>query len=245
MNSGIYTAYSGLKAQMETLDTLANNLANVNTTGFKEQRAFYRLLDASGEMPGTQSLQNAVNQHVSLEGAALNLEDGSLAASGRDLDLALVGPGFLAVQTPGGVRYTRDGNLQANRQAQLVTTGGYQVLGERGPITLPPGSLDISERGEVFVNHQFLDRLKLVSFDNTSDLTREGRSLFAARPGAQEPKPAQSVSVHQRFLEQSNVSPVLSTVRMVEIMRHFEAIQKGLNLISNVMDSKSIEKLSR
>jgi flagellar basal-body rod protein FlgF len=229
---------------METLDLLANNLANINTTGFKEQRAFYRLLDRTAAWGETSPLSAVVNNHAALAEAAYNFENGSLVETGRDLDIALVGPGFLSIQTPNGVRYSRNGNLQTNARSQLVTIDGLPVLGERGPIVLGQGKTEINEHGEVVVDKAIVERLKLVTFEASSQLQREGNTLFAPRTTA-EAKPAEGVTVRQGYLEQSNVSPVASTVRMVEIMRHFEAIQKSLNLISNVMDAKSIEKLSR
>jgi flagellar basal-body rod protein FlgF len=245
VNSGIYTAYSGLRAQMEALDLTAHNLANIQTTGFKEQRAFFQLLNPTQASAVPQGLEQVVNNHALLAGTTVNLAGGSLVETGRDLDLAIIGAGLLTVQTPNGVRYTRNGNLQVNSQSRLVSPDGFAVLGERGPITLGPGQVEINARGEVFLNNALVDRLKLVAVDDRTQLTREGESLFALPAAVPAPKTADGVSVQQRFLEQSNVNPVLATVRMVEIMRHFEAIQKSLNLISNVMDAKSIEKLSR
>jgi flagellar basal-body rod protein FlgG len=228
---------------METLDLLANNLANINTTGFKEQRVFCRVLNQNAPVEAS-ALGAVINNHAALAEAAYNFENGSLLVTGRDLDIALVGPGFLSIQTPNGVRYTRNGNLQTNGKSQLVTLDGMPVLGERGPIVLGQGKVEINERGEVLVDNAVVERLKLVTFEDSSQLQREGNTLFAL-PATAQPKPAEDVSVRRGCLEQSNVNPVLSTVRMVEIMRHFEAIQKSLSLISNVMDAKSIEKLSR
>ncbi len=241
MNSGIYTAYSGLKGQMEALDMLANNLANINTTGFKEQKAFYSLLDRSAASSDT--LEAAINGQAALAEAAFNFENGPLVQTGRDLDVGLVGPGFLCVQTPAGIRYTRNGNLQVNARSQLVTADGLPVLGERGAIVLGPGKVEIDERGEIRVGGAVVDRLKLAAFDDPLRLRREGSTLYASA-GA-EARAAESVGVRQGYLEQSNVHAVTSTVRLVEIMRRYEAIQKSLSLISNTMDQKAIEKLSR
>jgi len=243
VHSGIYTAYSGLKAQMEALDILAGNLANVNTTGFKEQKAFFSALNLALDAPGATTLDSAMNTHAVLAESALNLSGGSLVATHRDLDLALVGNGFLTVETPGGTRYTRNGNLVTNGGSVLCTADGNPVLGETGRIVIGPGKVNINQDGEVLVAGMRVDRLKLVAFDNPAALGREGNSLLY--PGDQPPNPAPGVSVRQGYQEQSNVNPVLATVRMLEIMRHFEAIQKGVQLIYNEMDAKSIEKLGR
>jgi len=230
---------------MDALDLLANNLANVNTAGFKEQRAFFSLMERLNAAATGDELAAVVNNRPVLGGSVLDLSNGAILPTGRDLDLALVGQGFLSIQSPGGVRYSRNGNLTTNSRGQLVTSEGFPVLGEKGAITLGPGKVEMGENGDVRVNSVFVDRLKLVGFPDTSRLQREGNSLFLLPPGSPEPGLASETSVRQGFIEQSNVNPMTATVRMVEIMRHFEAIQKSLNLVSNVLDAKSIEKLSR
>lgn len=245
MHSGIYTAYSGLKAQMDALDTLANNLANVSTVGFKEQKAFFTALNLALDGANAPELDSAINTHEVLAQNALNLTGGSLVETGRNLDLALVGNGFLTVETPAGVRYTRNGNLMTDAKSVLCTSEGYPVLGTRGRIVLSPGKVDINEDGEILVDGARVDRLQLSAFDDPASLIPEGSSLLAPARSDQTPKAASGVTVKQGFQEQSNVNPVLATVRLVEIMRRFEAIQKGISLMSNDMDTKAIETLPR
>ena len=242
MHSGIYTAYSGLKAQMEALDSLANNLANVNTTGFKEQKSFFTALNLAIGSPDASPLDAAVNSAVSVQNS-LNPAYGNVIETHRDLDVALIGDGFLTIETPAGIRYTRNGHLTTNKQSVLCTLEGFPVLGERGKITLGPGKVDINQNGEVTVDGTPVDRLKLASFERPGALLCEGSSLLV--PKDQVPKPAADVAVRQGFQEQSNVNPVLATVKLLEIMRHFEAIQKSISLIFNEMDAKAIERLPR
>lgn len=244
MHSSIYAAYSGLKAQMDVLDTLANNLANVNTAGFKEQKSFFTALNLALDSPVTTPFESAVNTSVSAE-SALNLSDGSLVDTHRDLDLALSGKGFLTVETPNGARYTRNGNLTTDAKSVLCTKEGFPVLGDGGHIVLSQGKIDINQDGEILVNGTLVDRLKLASFDNPGSLLSEGNSLFVPSRTDQVPKPASGVIVRQGYQEQSNVNPMLATVRMVEIMRNFESIQKGISLIFNDVDAKAIERLPR
>lgn len=245
MHSGIYTAYSGLKAQMDALDMLANNLANVNTVGFKEQKAFFIALNLALDGANAPQLDSAINTHAVLAESALNLAGGSLVETHRDLDLALVGNGFLAVETPAGVRYTRNGNLMTDARSVLCTSEGLPVLGEHGRIVLSPGKVDINEDGDILVGGARVDRLQLAAFDDPASLIPEGSSLLAPARSGQAPKAASGVTVRQGLQEQSNVNPILATVRLVEIMRRFEAIQKSVSLMFNDMDSKAIEKLSR
>jgi len=251
VDNGIYTAFSGLRAQMEALDVLAHNLANVNTTGFKEQKTFYTMMNQAMD-PGDQVTPPGAPQLV-LTGSALNLTGGSLLETRRDLDIAMTGNAFLAIQTDSGVRYTRNGNLMTDGQLGLTTAEGHPVLGERGPIRLGPGKVEISREGEIWilregefpVNKVRADKLRLVSIEDPGALQKIGNSLFAFSEGSPAPAPAPAPEIKQGFLEQSNVNPMLATVRMVEIMRHFESIMRGLNLIANEMNSKSIKTLGR
>jgi flagellar basal-body rod protein FlgF len=245
MNSGIYTAYSGLKAQSDALEIISNNLANLNTTAFKEEKAFYTYLnppaDASQQ---TADLNGTINQSIRV-GSVVNSAEGTLSATNRNLDVAIEGNGFLVVNTPRGIRYTRNGNLNMNAQSVLVASDGSPVIGESGkPITLGPGKITIGENGEVSLDNAQVDRLKLASFDDLSALKKEGSSLFISRADRSLEK-SSDAKIKSGYLEQSNVNPVSSIVRMVEILRNFEAIQKSINLVMNDINSKAIEKLGR
>jgi flagellar basal-body rod protein FlgF len=245
MDSGIYTAYSGLRAQSDALEVLANNLANINTTGFKEQKAFYTYLQQSAEnTQGAADLNSVINRSVVTQ-SALNLETGSLGETNRDLDIAIAGDGFLAVQTPRGVRYTRNGNLDLNAQSVLTTSEGYPVLGTSGrAITLGAGKIHIGESGDVSLDGTQVDRLKVTSFTDLTTLEKEGSSLFKTT-GGQSSEKASDAKIKSGFLEQSNVNPISAITRMVEINRNFEAIQKSISLVMNEMNAKAIDKLGR
>ena len=143
------------------------------------------------------------------------------------------------------MRYTRNGSLNLNAQSVLVASDGSPVMGETGkPVRLEAGTVRIGEGGEVFLDNRQVGRLKIVAFDDLSKLQKEGNSLFAPRSaGLTERK--SDARIKSGYLEQSNVNPVSSVVRMVEILRHFEAIQKTVNLVMNEMNPKAIEKLGR
>jgi flagellar basal-body rod protein FlgF len=245
MNSGIYTAYSGLKAQSDALEVIANNLANSNTTAYKGDTTFYTYLkQAAAEPQQSADLNSAVNRSIQA-GSVVNMEEGSMKATGRTLDMALEGNGFLVVNTPGGIRYTRNGSLNLNAQSVLVASDGSPVLGESGnPITLGSGKVAIGENGEVFLDNAQIDRLKLVTFSNLSSLQKEGTSFFKSQADRSLEK-SSDAKVKAGYLEQSNVNAVSSVVRMVEILRHFEATQKCINLVMNDVNTKAIEKLGR
>jgi flagellar basal-body rod protein FlgG len=245
VNSGIYTAVSGLKAQVDALDILANNLANVNTAGYKEDKTFFKILNQELDSAGLDELNVAIDRRKVIADSALNLAGGSLTATHRNLDVALTGDGYLVVQAPQGIRYTRNGSLILNPKSILSTIDGFPVLGERNrPIALGPGQIYINDIGEVFLNDSRVNRLKIVSFGNAESPVKEGGFLFSSKGGPDSERPSEA-RVKQGYLEQSNVNPVSAVVSMVGIMRQFEAIQKSVNLMLNDMNAKSIERLGR
>jgi flagellar basal-body rod protein FlgF len=244
VNNGIYTAYSGLRAQADALDLLANNLANLNTTGFKEEIAYFSRLNQSTETAANAGdLGATINSSVRTQGA-MNTASGSLSHTERDLDVAIEGNGFLVVETPRGIRYTRNGSLSRDAKGMLVASEGSPILGASGrPITLGPGAININEEGAVTLNGKEIDRLKIVSFENLTNLSREGNSLLLPQSGKDQ-EITSNAKIRSGYLEQSNVNAVNSIVRMVNIMRQFEAIQKTVKEMDD-LNSKSIEKLGR
>jgi flagellar basal-body rod protein FlgF len=245
MNSGVYTAFSGMQARLNALEVLANNLANLNTTGFKEEKAFFTFFNQSLEgSQGSDSLSETVNRTVQTH-TALNLETGSLTATGQDMDIAIEGNGFFVVDTPHGIRYTRNGGLHRNAQSVLSTAEGFPLKGtDDRPISIGPGKIRISTNGTVSEDGTQVGRLKMIAFKDVSALQMEGHSLFVshANPDAEHPSDA---TVRSGYLEQSNVNAVSSIAQMVEILRHFESLQKSVDLIMNDINTKAIERLGR
>ena len=242
MSGGIISAASGMRAQMDALDMLANNLSNLNTTGFKAQKSFFSVLNDS-MMPSENDSQDATAaDKLVIARGALNMSDGTLTTTQRDMDLALIGDGFFAISTPRGTRYTRNGSFVANKTSQLAMADGSPVLGQNGPIAVPSGKLSVTEKGEIYLDGNPIDQLKIQTFDTPSLMVSEGNSLLAPPNAQAAPKPGKAI-VRQGALEQSNVNPVGSVVEMVSLMRRYEAIQKTVSLTLNNIDSKSIEKL--
>jgi flagellar basal-body rod protein FlgF len=141
VNSGLYAACAALIARTQSLDVAANNLANVNTAGYKSQQPIFRSILAQRASAQTGALNGAVNDFAVLGGSRTDAAQGNLERTANDFDCAIDGPGFFAVQTKAGVRYTRDGRFQLSSEGMLVTSGGDAVLGEQGPIRLPSGKL--------------------------------------------------------------------------------------------------------
>ncbi len=235
MHRDIYAAYSGLKAQMDTLDRLANNLAIVNTAGFKEQKSFFTALNLALDSPDTTPFDSVVNTSVSAE-SALNLSDGSLVETHRDLDLALAGNGFLTVETPNGVRYTRNGNFQMNRDGSLVTSDGDLL---DPPIAIPQDQVGImiGSDGTVSVvqanqtQPQQIGKIELALFQNPAGLESIGNDLCTptqASGDAITGTPGENGlgTLLSGFIEQSNVSVVSEMVNMIVSQRAYEANSK-------------------
>ncbi len=149
MDSGFYAACTGLLAQTDALDVLANNLANLNTPGYKGQMEFYRALEASAANHNLTPLNQAVNNYGILGGSAVDLKRGEFQKTGNALDLGLEGEGFFVIKTSAGVSYTRNGNFHTDAAGNLLTATGDTVMGTEGPIQLPSGTITISSDGTV------------------------------------------------------------------------------------------------
>jgi flagellar basal-body rod protein FlgF len=231
MNSGFYSAFSGLAARMDALDLVANNLANANTVGFKAQHEFYRSFAAWLQPSLTTPINEAVNHYGVLGGAHLDLSASSLEPTGNDTDVALESPGFFTVQTKNGLRYTRAGNFGFNTQRQLVTAQGDLVQGDQGPIQIPAGQLAISPDGTLSVDGTLVAKLKIADFAPNTPLTPEGSTYFTAPQGSA--KPAAAANVRQGNLESSNSDPVRSTVALIELQRTAQLMEKALSIFHN------------
>lgn len=158
----------------------------------------------------------------------MDFTGGSIQLTGRSLDVALSGDGFMVVQTPRGERYTRSGSLTLDNAGQLVTAQGDLVIGEGGPITIRPGEVSIAEDGSISAGGQVVDKLKLVQFqDPRAALLKEGDSLFVATGSAQ-PQEAPQARVQQGMLESSNVNSIEEMAAMMQNNREFESLQRSI-----------------
>src|ERR1039458_6702985 len=149
MDSGFYAACTGLLAETDALELTANNMANLNTNGYKGQLEFYRSLEASMQNHRLSPLNQAVNDYGVLGGSAVDLQAGEFQKTGNDLDLALQGTGFFVVRAPAGVRNSRNGNFHTDAAGRLLTATGDAVMGEQSPVELPSGTITISSDGTI------------------------------------------------------------------------------------------------
>jgi flagellar basal-body rod protein FlgF len=237
-------------ALQREIDVVANNIANLNTTGFKADNVVFH----EHLMPVARANQFRGNDRqvsfVQDRATWLNLSQGPVEQTGNPLDVAVSGDGFLTVQTPRGERYTRNGALQINKQGQLVTSEGLQVIGENGPIVFQPNDRDISigvdglisvREGNNTTDSQ-RGKLRLASFAEPQKLQKDGASTYMA-PAGVAPQPATNVRVSQGVIEKSNVSSVMEMTRMVEVTRTYTQIAGMLQQQSD-MRRQAIEKLA-
>ncbi len=223
MGDGIYAALSGAVAQSVALETTANNLANLSTTGYMKQREIFREVLAKNMGPNPQSLHfSAVSATV------VDRTSGARKVTGRPLDIALEGGQFLAVETPRGERYTRAGSLQVGGEGMLQAPGGFNVLGEGGPIEIRPDAkkIEISPTGAVVVDDEEVGKLKVVSFEDNVALIHDGGTLVRTANGESGDTSEKPIGVGA--LEESNVSAVASMNELMMASRMFDAFQKAI-----------------
>lgn len=260
---GLYTAAAGMVTEMTRTDTIANNLANANTTGYKRDRALTsefepmllrRINDRTGD-DVTSFKGFSVGSEAPVVGElgmgaytreiATDHTQGNMQTTGNPLDLAISGQGYLTVQTEQGVRYTRSGNLCRAANGQLQTSNGQAVLNQQGrPITLPENaaSVQFGSKGEVYVNRQQVDRLAFVQFDDRRAVLKQGDNLYYAQDGAQ-PQPATG-SIQQGMLEGSNVNVITDMVELINNYRVYEANSKAVTTQDAMLD-KSVNEVGR
>jgi flagellar basal body rod protein FlgG len=166
-----------------------------------------------------------------LASGMMDLSPGSIRDTGRGLDVALAGNGFLAVQTPRGERYTRAGGLTLDATGQLVTQSGHLVIGQGGAITLPPGEVAIGEDGTISVKGQIAGSLKIVRFnDPRTALAKEGETLFAPT-GTERARQDTQTRVVGGALEMSNVNPIGEMAAMMQNSREFDSLERAITVM--------------
>ncbi|MEZ4388796.1 MAG: flagellar hook-basal body protein [Candidatus Krumholzibacteriia bacterium] len=249
MLRSLQMARTSMQIEQARIDVLANNLANVATSGFRQvltrvtEEGATTAADAPpGGRPSAFDLRASRDLNVS---HATDTRSGDISATGRNSDVALLSRGFFVVQDPeGGEFYTRDGSFYLDDNGRLVTAGGQQVLGTGGPVEVGGGTLEIQNDGVVLVDGAARGRLRVVDFGDPSLLLHRGDSLLAA-PADQTATdvPATEVSVLQGHLEGSNVDAVRTLVDMIAAQRAFEVQSKMLQAADESLQ-KSVNNLS-
>jgi flagellar basal-body rod protein FlgF len=243
MDSGYYAAFSGWLARSEALDVAAGNLANAGTAGYRAERDYFRSAILGSDALDSQ-LNTTVNAFGVLGGSRLDLSQGALTPTGNPLDLAIEGDGFFAIQTPRGVRYTRDGQFERAQDGTLTTQTGEPVLdAHQQPLRVPPGAIVVGADGAVSVNGALAGRIALTGFANGASLTAEGANRYVPVEGAQ--TTAAAGTIHQGALESSNQDVIDGSLQLVLMQRQAEMMQKAVSMFSNDLDKTASEDLPR
>lgn len=224
MHPGVYEAVSGCRIQELRFDTIANNLANAGTTGFKK------------DIP---SFDQALQMHMRTD-----FTQGNIRHTGNPLDLALEGEGFFRVMTPAGIRYTRNGRFNLNAEGILVTSNGDPVLGTGGRVSIQGEHVTIDATGRIEVDKTEVDTLSIASFERPELLQKEGLSSYIYKGDEKEILRPEEISVGQGYLEESNVVVTEEVIRMVEALRTFESYQKVLQTFDET-DAKVINEVGK
>lgn len=252
MDSGYYAACSGLAAQTQALELVANNLANLSTAGYRSQQATFRsLLTGSGWVSGNP-LNAAINDYGVLSGTRTDLKPANLTATGNPLDMAIEGKGFFTVQLGQKTLYTRDGSFHVTPNGQLVTAEGATVLADTPllgartqvvPVVVPSGQVAVSSDGTISVNGAVVAKLRIADFPANVNPQAEGNTLYSAPIESE--TAANSVSVRQGMLENSNANAMLGIVQLITVQRNAETLQRALSLFDSVLNQSAAQDLPR
>ncbi len=251
MQNALLVGLSRQVALGRELDVVANNIANLNTTGFKSDGAVFEEFISPTARGETFLGADRRVSFVQDRATWIDLSQGPLERTNNPLDVAVNGSGFLVVQTPRGERYTRNGAMQINNNGELVTSEGYQVLGASGPITFQPKdrNITISEDGTISVregNNAATEsqrgQLRIASFDQPGRLQKDGTGVFQA-PANLTAQADKTSRIVQGTIEKSNVRSVMEMTRMIEVTRTYTQVAAMLSQQSDLQRT-AIEKLA-
>lgn len=249
MIPGLYTSANGMVALEENQAAIANNIANVSTSGFRRQQpvqmGFYEVFSSALRSPAAFQLERAPGGGVRVVETFTDLASGTMEETGDPLHLAIEGAGYFAVETPRGERYTRDGNFTLDREGDLSTSEGYKVLSVEGqPMDVRGRRVVIDSDGQISVDGVRAGQIRVVAFEDPQRLQREGENLFKAEdgvPGAV--ASAAGAVVHQGRLESSNVNLPLELTNMLLGLRAYEANQRAIHAADDTM-SQLIDRVA-
>ncbi len=228
MSGGMYLAAAGALVQQMRLEVLANNVANINTIGYKGEKSIFRV----AEEPPIHDPQTTSGDIQPLSPFAppfsiiTDFSQGAIRQTGNPLDVAINGSGFFSIQTPDGVQYTRQGSFTLDAEGVLITPDGYPVMGEGGEIALEEGTVEIDMEGGVYVDGDEVGRLQITDFSENDALKKTGNGRFIAPDTAVRQERTENTRLRQGHLETANVNPVQAMTEMIETSRAFEAYQK-------------------
>ena len=241
MENALLIGLSRQTALARNLDVIANNMANMRTAGYKGEELMFQefLMPVAREqdMPG----RDKILSYVIDKGLARDFAEGPFQPTNNPMDVAISGKGWFVVETPQGERYTRDGAMKINDRGEMVTTEGFRVLGDGGPIVFGPDETDvnIAPDGTVSSSEGEKGRLRIVAFQNEAAMLREGDNVFSS-PEA--PTIPEFVRLNSGMLEGSNVRAVVETARMIDVTRAYASTVQMIERMQE-MRRDAVERL--
>jgi flagellar basal-body rod protein FlgF len=246
MIKGLYTSAAGMLPLPYSQELVTNNLSNVNTSGYKQDRSFIRdlisadlylnqnQLASTGASPGLANIdppafRASVGNSSRVVEYRTDFSQGGMEITGNDYHLALEGEGFFTVRTPQGTQYTRNGQFAISSTGTLVTEEGFEVLGASGPINVQGGKMAVQQNGDVYVNNILRGRLNIASLNNPNTLSKTDAGRFVPQTGVNM-RVSGNFKVRQGVLEQANAEPIDQLVRLIEIERMFEFGQRAIRM---------------
>ena len=245
MSQAMYAAVSGASNNQLRLDILTNNLANVNTVGFKKDNLYFHIPEGKDDSPTTQeSTAFRISPPAEPYETRTDFSPSPLRYTNNPLDVALDGEGFFCVKTPEGKQYTRRGNFSLTQEGKLITQEGFPVLGKSGEIVIKGKDIAVDEAGEITADGNSVDTLQVVSIGNPNMLKKTSSTLFAPQSDLVDEQKAENVKVAQGFVETSNVNGVRTMTEMIDVMRGYESYQKVIQFLSDAA-KKSINEVGK
>ena len=233
MSGAIYMSAAGAMAYEKRMQVISNNLANINTSGFKKDKGHFQIINSPDSIKEDLE-KNSISEEKQQPPLWLQFETrtdfsaGSLKITGNPLDLALEGDGFFCIKTEQGTQYTRNGNFSLDQDGMLVTMDGLPVLGEGGPINIEGDTFTVGVKGNISVDGNLVDTIKIVGFEKPDALEKTGNSLFAIDDKNAVESRMENTGVSQGFIELSNVNAIRMMTEMIEVLRGYESYQKAI-----------------
>lgn len=254
MLKNIYTPLAGAISQERALEAIANNLANLNTVGFKGDNVTFTLQEPEPyknypdlippanykeNMESVYPLRGNDMSYVGIASMERDFSQGSAITTRNPYDLMIEGEGFFKVQTPEGLRFMRAGNLTVSQDGVLVSKQGDPIQGEKGDITVRGSEFHVNTKGEIFQDGQFVDRIQLTAFKKPGELERVGQNYYYFGGAPDEAYTPGKTTLQQGFLEASNVNSIKNLTSMIVSHRSYEAYQKAVSNYDQMMEKSS------
>lgn len=237
MDSASYISATAMKAAYRALEVATNNLSNLNSPGFKADKPFYRILNEEADRLSGSAVM----------GTSTDFSVGPIRRTGAQLDVAIKGQGFFAVQTPAGIQYTRNGSFTIGQGGELVTMQGHPVLDQNNQqvyIATGPSPIEkitINQDGEIIIDNFVSSRIGVFSFDDPAGLRKEGDLHFTTD---QPPQPVVNPELQQGALEESNVNAVSAMLELIELQRMFDFSYKSVSTTMNDINRQAISTIA-